>query len=93
MPTFVIRKVPDAVALAIRSSAIANQRSTEAELRAILQAAAQSQGSIGDEIAGLGATVGSVNDAVAPSPGSIGDEIVRLRAKVGGVNLEFQRGT
>lgn len=63
MASITIRNIPDEVHAAIRVRARRNGRSTEAEVRMILQAAAErGQGGIrvGDELAALGKAFGGI---------------------------------
>ncbi len=62
MPNVTIRNLPDETHRAIKARARRHGRSTEAEIREILKAAAQPPGTLrlGDELAALGAAFGGV---------------------------------
>jgi plasmid stability protein len=62
MPTVTIRNIPPDVHRAIKARARRHGRSTEAEIREILRAAAAPGGGVrvGDELAALGAAFGGI---------------------------------
>jgi len=62
MPNLTIRNLPEETHRAIKTRAQRHGRSTEAEIREILKAAAMPEGRvrIGDELAALGAAFGGI---------------------------------
>jgi plasmid stability protein len=63
MPNLTIRNLPEATHRSIKARALRHGRSTEAEIREILNAAARPAGTVrfGDELAALGAALGGVD--------------------------------
>jgi antitoxin FitA len=63
MAAVTIRNLPDAVHRALKARAAQNKRSTEAEMRAILEAAAQPEGRllVGTALFELGRKIGLTN--------------------------------
>lgn len=84
MPSITIRNVPEDVHRALRVRAARHQRSTEAEIRAILEQAAKPEGRIK-----LGAVLAAIGQEAGLSDSDV-DAIDHLRSKAAAEPVRFE---
>ena len=60
MPSVTVRNIPDATHRALKLRAVQHERSTEAEIRHILESAVRPKVGIGSALADIGRSVGGV---------------------------------
>ena len=75
MPSVTVRNIPDETHRALKVSAARHGRSTEAEIRSILESAMQPKIAMGNTLAAIGRSVGGVDlpfvrDATPVAPAS-----------------------